>query len=1087
IADNSTTCTFQDASDNIWVGTNNGLSKIDAGTVNNFTTDNGLSNNTINAVCADNDNKIYVATNNQVNIIQDNEVISNIGTSDGLASNIIYNVFFDNDLRLWIATENGLMFLENDELIDANTIENFEIGKALAIANNSNGGIVMGTDEYLYFYPDGTNGAYATPHPLATQNSAITSISEYENEFYCSFENGEYHKFDGTNWTEITTDYPVSYSYIDPNGFTWLAYFADGLDKICRTCTQNIDYNLSDYSCVNQDYALTNLSITNPSGTSYSIDGGQNFQNDNTFNNIYPGYYDIIVKNGSEIIALDNIFVEGIGGIKSCILISQIDCFGNDNAWIELLDIAVSESFIWNDANTTDFYKENLSADTYSITVQNIYGCIKELENTIEEPEELQYSLLTENLDCYEDETGKIEVSVEGGMLPYSINWSDSNYEGLNLDNMPAGNYQFTLTDNNECQVSGSANISQPAPLIIDGTGEELDCFGDAGNITVSISGGTTPYEYLWSDGNTELNRTNIPVGSYTITVTDLHNCTISGTWEITQPTSSPSITNINKTDVLCYGESTGSITPTIEGGTPPYSYLWTVDTQEYSEDLVLTDLPIGDYNLLVTDDNGCVTSANVEINQSDELNLSIEATNITCPGYANGSLFANVSGGTGIYSSYYWYDEDDFVIGVQQTLSNLGPGTYTVVVTDSYYCTITDTYTLSEGIGHQIDFDITDVSCNGASNGSVNVIVNGSTTGDYSYSWAGDIADNTNAVNNLQAGSYPLTVTDFEGCQTPAVAIVEQPPIENLGAFPENGEYRFCSGDELILDAGPGFVSYLWTNGASTQTIPVVNGGSYAVLVRDQNNCLLADTATVIVGEVHQGEELNLVSVNSNNQTTLYWERTLDVGTDHYNIYRKSGNQYILHDTHNAELPGIYTDLNSDASQNAYSYKIAAVDTCGNEAELSDKFSSIWLEVHSSHFNQQSICTLNYTPNDGFFVVYYYILKGTSPDNLQVVDENLYDEFSYIEFNPNEEGTYYQIMVRRLDGCYPGDGNYYDTAYSNIVFCQPYTFAIAENLNDRINIYPSPFDNYLNIKFDLQESSEVHIYLINTLGQAIV
>lgn len=1088
LVSNEITCTYKDADGVVWVGTTMGLTRMEGSTMTQITTSGGLTHNHVNAITSDDTGLIYVATDDKISVIQGSAVIDEISTEDGLASNLIYQVYFAGDNRLWILCEGGISYREGETFFDADVLPGFPVGRPISVKNNlSSTGVIVGSDQYLYYFPDGTTGAYAVAHPFSATNQAITSLSELSGLLYMTFEEGSLYTFDGSNWTELPLAYDASYIITDPFGYTWIGYQDSGLDQICRTCNTNLTYTLSAFACGSGNTPLTTLTITAPAGTLYTIDGGLVHSNNPVFSNIVPGAYHLKVFNAGAYIADSVIYIDGPGGIETYITLGQIDCFGNNNGWIEMHDLPSPGSFVWNTGNNSQLLMENLTPAAYQVTVTNSVGCSKIIQNTIQQPAVLQVGVTSTQVQCYGNNTGSITLTPSGGTAPYAVVWSGS-YSGFNLSMLAAGTYFYTVTDINGCNTSDDITISQPAAALqLSGTGEAVPCYGDLGDITISVSGGSLPYTYHWNDNYSGANRTNMPAGTYFLTVSDVYNCSTTGSWQITQPLAALEISDVDDVDVYCYGGATGTIDVTTEGGTQPYSFSWTKDGNPYSTVEDIEDLAIGSYHLIVTDDNGCADAVTVSITQSPPLELEIDVTPISCPGYANGTLYADISGGSGIYSSFYWSNSLGQIINVNQTFDNVAPGTYTLSVTDSYYCTITDVVTVTEGEGHDIDLNITPVACYGAANGSIQVVVDGGATTDVDYEWSGGVAGNTATASNLIAGVYSVTVTDDIGCESEAEAVVTQPAMADLNAFPVNGEYRFCSGEQLILNAGAGFTSYLWSTGAQTPSISVVNGGTYTVIVRDDSDCYLGDTATVVVGEVFQNEELNLASVNEQNKVSLYWQKTPDVGTDYYNIYRKSGSQYVLYDNIDADLPSIFVDPNSDAATNSYSYKISSVDTCGNESALSDAHSSVFLMVQSMQFNQQVVCTLNYTPYEGFFVVYYYILKGTTPDNMTVQDQNLYSEFEYIEFNPNPEGTYYQIMVRRLDGCYPGDGNYYDTAYSNIVFCQPYNDIALHSIDNRVNVYPTVFSNELNIDFDLETDAPVNVYFINTLGQAIL
>ena len=234
---------------------------------------------------------------------------------------------------------------------------------------------------------------------------------------------------------------------------------------------------------------------------------------------------------------------------------------------------------------------------------------------------------------------------------------------------------------------------------------------------------------YSWNDAGSSTTQDigSLPIGTYTVTVTDDHGCTASVSATIIEPNIlSLSTTH---TDVSCNGGSDGSVDLTVSGGTAPYSYSWNDPSNSITEDL--SSLSAGTYSVTVTDANGCTETESVTISEPTSLSLSSTQLNVSCNGRSDGSIDLSVSGGTAPYS-YSWNDAGS---STTQDIVSLPAGTYTVTVTDDNSCTATETVTITEPTALSLSSTQVNVSCNGGSDGSIDLSVSGGTA-PYTYSW---------------------------------------------------------------------------------------------------------------------------------------------------------------------------------------------------------------------------------------------------------------------------------------------------------------------------------------------------------------
>jgi hypothetical protein len=277
---------------------------------------------------------------------------------------------------------------------------------------------------------------------------------------------------------------------------------------------------------------------------------------------------------------------------------------------------------------------------------------------------------------------GTASVSILGGTAPISILWSTGDTTAT-IDNLAAGSYSVAVTDAFGCGFSGSvtvgslgqgATIDSAATVIEwEGCGDE-----DLGLISPQVTGGTAPYSYLWTNGDTSLVADSLAAGSYTLTVTDSSGCAISQTYEVEAPALI--VMNAVRVDsVSCAGAEDGFIEVAVSGGVDPLAFQWEGLTGETTSSL--DNVGADTYTLIVEDANGCIDSSSYEVLSPDSLLLSLSGVDQSTPGAADGSAVATPSGGTPPYE-YAWNTG-----GTSDTLSGLEAGVYSVIVTDANGC----------------------------------------------------------------------------------------------------------------------------------------------------------------------------------------------------------------------------------------------------------------------------------------------------------------------------------------------------------------------------------------------------------------
>lgn len=248
------------------------------------------------------------------------------------------------------------------------------------------------------------------------------------------------------------------------------------------------------------------------------------------------------------------------------------------------------------------------------------------------------------------------------------------------------GTYDVCLTATNSVGSSTycvTVNVTGVCPTIVaNASSSNATCNASDGTASVAPTGGATPYSYLWSNNATSASISNLAAGSYSVTITDNNNCTVVASVNVNNA-GAPSITVDNVEDVLCNGESNGSISISVSGGVTPYSYEWS--NAETTEDI--SDLSAGSYTVSVTDDNNCLAVQTVIVNQPNLLEVAADNITNTSGGNNNGAIAISVIGGTPAYL-YTWSTG-----ATSEDITDLSCGNYSITVTDANNCEATGTY----------------------------------------------------------------------------------------------------------------------------------------------------------------------------------------------------------------------------------------------------------------------------------------------------------------------------------------------------------------------------------------------------------
>ena len=572
-----------------------------------------------------------------------------------------------------------------------------------------------------------------------------------------------------------------------------------------------------------------------------------NTANDNTR---YYFSYDWIVK-GADCSSSRTPVVATINpAVAATVTSTNAGCGSNTGtAAINVTSGTPSYTYVWSNGGTASSIS-NLGAGTYTVTVNDSHSCSTTASATVTSSGALNLTPSSNNINCFGALTGSASVTVSNGTQPYVYHWSNGASTPA-LTNVAAGTYTVTITDNTGCSATASQTLTQPSALNVSVTPTNASCGLLNGSASATTSGGTSAYNYVWSSGSTSPAISNVAAGTYTLTVTDAHNCvTVSS---VTIGSTSPFNTTKSSANINCFGNANGTASVTVSSGTLPYTYLWSNGGTTSS----VSNLTAGNYFVTVTDGSTCQHVDSFTITAPTALSAQVNPTNVLCNGNNTGSASASVSGGTANYT-LHWFDNSN-----GNSVSNLSAGNYSVTVTDANNCSTVSNFSITEPSALSASSVSTNALCFGAQNGTATVTAVGGTSA-YSYLWCNGVT--TPSANNLSSGSCSVTVTDANGCSTSSSVNISQPSQIQVVTSSANSTNSQSNGNASFdnITGGTSPYTYNWSNGGTTQTIFNLNAGSYGVTITDANGCTLA--TNVVVQDV-----TGINSLNADNAISVY------------------------------------------------------------------------------------------------------------------------------------------------------------------------------------------------------------------------
>jgi hypothetical protein len=438
---------------------------------------------------------------------------------------------------------------------------------------------------------------------------------------------------------------------------------------------------------------------------------------------------------------------------------THVSCFGLEDGTASANPSGGIGPFSWqwqNDEDTETI--TDLPAGNYAVTVTDALGCVFEGDTDVFQPDSLFAEIELQPVACFGQNSGSLNITGIGGLAPYQINWEADSLDGVFLqEQLSSGTYSFTLTDDNGCQFTDSAFVSQPDSLLTLSMVTPASCWmASTGAISLSVEGGTEPYDYQWEPGiyNGQSELSELTAGGYPFTLTDANGCMVVDSLTVLQPDSLFADAVIE--DVPCFGEANGSISITPQGGTGPYSYDWNPDTWDGMN--FLDGLAGAAYALTLTDNKGCTAAQAFIVEEPDSLWMAAIFEDVRCAGGEDGFIQVTPQGGTLPYQLSW----EPPVFGGQTILEDLTEGLYILTTADAQQCVRMDSFLLSAPDSIAILAGIEAATGPQNADGSISLDQVMGGTPPYFYNWSTG-SQSSGGIENLLPGRI---FSDSYGCQ---------------------------------------------------------------------------------------------------------------------------------------------------------------------------------------------------------------------------------------------------------------------------------------------------------------------------------
>lgn len=408
------------------------------------------------------------------------------------------------------------------------------------------------------------------------------------------------------------------------------------------------------------------------------------------------------LQSGSPFINLNpisglSIKLSGVFNINDNVFTTPRTWVNNASFSDQTTEIELEQSFTyaWSNGSTTQNLS-NLPSGQYCVTVTDVFSCQSSTCIELFEPDTLIKLALVTPETCFGAMDGSIELFIQGGVPPYNVDWSPFSLTGEFISNLPSGNYTCALVDDVGCTIIDSFLVEAPDEIIISTLSvKDVSCFdNNDGEISIAVSGGTGMLTIDWNGGfSSDLLIDNLVPDFYEVVVTDENNCFVSDFYIINEPDE---ITfDLDVLNERCFGENNGSVAITnLFGGTGTLMIQYNIGSGVADSFGLATDIPPGDYSVLVSDDNGCSLQEDFTILPAEALAVTANIKMASAQTAADGGIALSVSGGLPPY--VFEWSNGDFA----DSIGGLLPDIYCVDIIDDNGCELSDCFEVDFPVG---------------------------------------------------------------------------------------------------------------------------------------------------------------------------------------------------------------------------------------------------------------------------------------------------------------------------------------------------------------------------------------------------
>jgi len=710
--------------------------------------------------------------------------------------------------------------------------------------------------------------------------------------------------------------------------------------------------------------------------------------------------------------------------INGCTATAQVEVFlgsipvitinGNDticSSGNSQLQVSGGVQYLWsstgslNNANISNPVVSPVNTTMYYITVTNSYGCSSDSSILITVLNPIVIST-TDVPACANLCNGKSTATVSGGSGAFSYLWDNGSTTNI-ASNLCSGAHSLTVSDYSGCQNNAVAQINIAPGINYVLSHNDVLCSGQInGSASVQINSAGN-HQILWSNNISTTTISQLAAGTYSVTITNDFLCTVVDFVTIDQPLPL-NLSIQNSQNPLCNNDCNGIVQLQVTGGTAPYIYQWSDGGSGANRNNLCGQA----YSVTVKDNNNCEFSIPVILNNPSVLNVQlINLINPTCSNNCDGEIFIQASGGSIPYT-YHWSNNES-----TSAISQLCEGDYTLNITDLNNCSLSKVYSLLSPNAMSVNFQTTDVKCNGDNNGEIHTTLIGGTA-PYTFVWS----NGQNSINNIgvEAGNYIVTVTDNNNCKLISQISINEPEALHLTI---SQSITKCENEQTIISSfvtgGTAPYTYFW-NGVQGQNIFQTNAaGNYSCYVIDANLCQ-SNTAQNTISNYPALQ----ISVNVNPDSICPGEQALI----HINVSGGNGGPYEIRDASN-QIVQTSIIINPTLSGN-YSYSVS--DGCsfpvvGSTSifvypQLNPQFSSsvvsgcepLYVKINANNIPPNSTITW-FFGDDGYSTSlnpeHYYETAGLFDVTLTITDNNgcksTITKLDYIEVYPTPEAKF--------------------------------------------------------------------------------